>query len=337
VACTRPSIERWIINYFATVSPHFHVLLDAGGFQMAWFWLGCAFVIANAAALSFYFALRLGRRWQVAAWLVSSAVIVLSPFLVPRDARPLRFVACAAAVTLLWKVYDAYHAPALGMELGVRGWVTFLPNWFWFVLRRVPRGRPAGRDWRRVAVEAPLMVGAVALCIGLLRLDWTGLPFALEHVAKVLAFAGAMLLIGQTFAALYRRLVGPAMDPFDNPFMARTPADFWRRWNRPFRDFFDEYVFRPSNRARRPVFATLTVFALSGLMHEYVFGVATGCVQGWQMLFFMVQGCAVAATLRLRPRVSMVPLWWAGTLAFNLVTALLFFRSVDEVIAFYQR
>jgi hypothetical protein len=201
----------------------------------------------------------------------------------------------------------------------------------------VPREQPSGRDWQRVAVEAPLMVGAVALCALLLRLDWSGVPFTLEHAAKVLAFAAAMLLIGQTFAALYRRLGGPATDPFDNPLAARTPAEFWRRWNRPFRDFFDEYVFRPSHGARRPVFATLTVFAVSGLMHEYVFGVATGRVQGWQMLFFMVQGCAVAATLRLRPRASVVPLWWAGTLAFNLVTAWLFFRSVDEVIAFYQR
>ena len=58
-----------------------------------------------------------------------------------------------------------------------------------------------------------------------------------------------------------------------------------------------------ARRAERggPVFATLAVFAVSGLMHEYVFGVATGRVQGWQMLFFMVQGCAAAATLRVRP------------------------------------
>jgi hypothetical protein len=221
--------------------------------------------------------------------------------------------------------------------MGVGKWVAYLPNWFWFVLRRVPRGQPAGRDWRRVAVEAPLMVGAVGLCVQLLRWDWSGVPLALEHAAKILAFAAAMLLIGRTFAALYRRWVGPAMDPIDNPFMARTPAEFWRRWNRPFREFFDEYVFRPSGGTKRPVFATLTVFAVSGLMHEYVFGVATGRVQGWQMLFFLVQGCAAAATMRVRPRGRTAPLWWVGTLAFNLVTALMFFRSVDGVIAFYQR
>ena len=304
---------------------------------MTWFWFGFAFLTANAAALGLYFALRLGRSGRTIAWLLCSGVILLSPSWVPPDARALRFLICVVAVTLLWKVYDAYWEPALATTMGVGGWVAYLPNWFWFVLRRVPRERPAGQDWRRVAVELPLMVAAVALCVGLLRLDWSGVPFALEHTAKVLAFAAAMMLIGRTFAALYRRLIGPATDPIDNPFTARTPAEFWRRWNRPFRDFFDEYVFRPSGGVRRPVFATLAVFAVSGLMHEYVFGVATGQLQGWQMLFFMVQGCAVAATLRIRPTDWAAPLWLAGTLAFNLATAVLFCRSVDGVIQFYQR
>jgi hypothetical protein len=304
---------------------------------MAWLWFGLAFTIANASAFGFHFAIRLSRPWLMVAWLACSGVIVLSPFCVPPHARPLRFLVCVVAVTLLWKVYDAYRAPALAKGMGAAKWLAYLPNWFWFVLKRVPRSRPADRDWRRVAFDAPLMAVAVTLCGWLLRMDWSGLPFALEHVAKVLAFAAAMLLIGRTFAALYRRLVMPATDPIDNPFTAPTPAEFWRRWNRPFRDFFDEYVFRPSGGRRRPVLATLTVFAVSGLVHEYVFGVATGRVQGWQMLFFMIQGCATAATLRVRPRRWAALLWWAGTSAFNLTTALLFFRSVDGVIAFYKR
>ena len=304
---------------------------------MTWFWL--AFMIANAAAIGFYLALGLGVGVRRVGWVMCSCVIVLSPFWIPLDAphaRALRFVIGVVAVTLLFKVYDAYRAPEMARGLGVGRWVAYLPNWFWFVVKRVPRAQPARRDWQRLAIGAPLMVAAVALCILLLKLDWSGVPFALEHVAKVLAFAAAMLSIGQTFAALYRRLAGPAMDPFDNPFLARTPAEFWRRWNRPFRNFFDEYVFRPAGGARRPVVATLSVFAVSGILHEYVFAVAIGRVEGRQMLFFMVQGCAAAATLRLRPRGRTAGLWWAGTVAFNLATALLFCRSVNGVIGFYQ-
>jgi hypothetical protein len=310
---------------------------------MTWLWFAFAFAIANAAAVIFYLALRIRRYARMCAWLACSGVIAISPLWVPIEARALRFLQCVVAVCLVLKLYDAHCDTASASDMGMGRWAAHLPNWFWFMLRRVPRAHNRGKDWRRVAALAPLMVAAVALCWGLLRTDWARVPFALEHVVKTLAFAIAMICIGQTFAALCRQLLGPALDPFGNPMGARTPAEFWRRWNRPFREFFDQYVFRSLCRgrggrgARHPVRATLAVFAVSGLMHEYVFGVATGRVQGWQMLFFMVQGCAAAATLRLRPRGRAAVLSWATTLAFNLATAALFCRSVNEVIAFYQR
>src|SRR5437762_14092518 len=134
---------------------------------MTWFWFGFAFAIANLAALSFYFALRLSTPARMVAWLVCSAVILLSPFCVPRDARALRFLDCVVAITLLWKVYDAYRQPALASSMArstssrqaAGRWAAYLPNWFWFVLRRVPRERPARRDWLRVATVAPVMIG----------------------------------------------------------------------------------------------------------------------------------------------------------------------------------
>jgi hypothetical protein len=304
---------------------------------MMWFWFGIAFLVANASALGFYFALRLRRWGPTVAWLVCCAVVLLSPCLIPLAARPLRFLESVAAVCLVWKLYDAYREPEIAAGMGIGRWMVYLPNWFWFVLRRVPRRRAPGRDWARVTALAPLMVAAVALWLGSLRVDWSRVPFAVEHAVKVCALAVPMMLIGQTAAALYRQLLGPALDPFDNPFAARTPADFWRRWNPAFRDFFDEFIFRPLGGARRPVVATLAVFAVSGVAHEYVFGVATGRVQGWQMLFFMTQGCAAAATLRIRPRGRAVVLWWAGTFVFNLATSVLFCRSVNGVIAFYHR
>src|SRR3954471_6105579 len=146
---------------------------------MTWFWFALAFVLANAAAVFIYFALRLGRRARTVVWVVCSGVIAVSPCLVPREARALRFLDCVAAVCLLWKVYDAHREPALALGIGIGRWVAYLPNWFWFVLRRVPRSRPRRQDWARVASLAPLMLAAVALCWGLLRMDWSGVPF--EH------------------------------------------------------------------------------------------------------------------------------------------------------------
>ena len=142
-----------------------------------------------------------------------------------------------------------------------------------------------------------MMGAAVALCVGLL--NWIGPAhrLCLEHVAKVLALVASMLLIGQTFAALYRRLVGPATNRSIIRFSSASRRNSGGGGTGRFGTFLMSMCFAPPGGRGGPSFATLIVFALSGLIHEYVFGVATGQVQGWQMLFFMVQGCAAAATL----------------------------------------
>jgi D-alanyl-lipoteichoic acid acyltransferase DltB (MBOAT superfamily) len=121
-----------------------------------------------------------------------------------------------------------------------------------------------------------------------------------------------------------------------NPAMARTPADFWRRWNRPAQQFFHEYPFRAAGGAHRPIRGTLWAFVVSGLVHEYVFGIAAGAVQGWQMLFFGLHGLAAVATSRLRPRGWLVLPFVGSTIVFNIVLAVLFFKSVNSVLPFYS-
>ncbi len=78
-------------------------------------------------------------------------------------------------------------------------------------------------------------------------------------------------------------------------------------------------------------------FAVSALVHEYVFGIVLGRVQGYQTVFFMLQGCAAAATLRIRPNGWKAALWVAATLGFNLATAVFFFASVNGMVPFYSR
>ena len=140
---------------------------------------------------------------------------------------------------------------------------------------------------------------------------------------------------GERLRGAYRLLGGTALDPMGNPITARTPAEFWRRWNHPAQQFLHEYAFMPAGGFRRAVRATMVTFGVSGLVHEYVFGIAAGRIQGCQLLFFSLQGCAVAATMRCRPSGRMSVLWIAGTLVFNLATSVLFFQSVDAVLPFY--
>jgi len=58
---------------------------------------------------------------------------------------------------------------------------------------------------------------------------------------------------------------------FDHPYLARTPADFWRRWNISLSTWFRDYVYIPLGGSRRGpgrVAANLMItFLASGLWH----------------------------------------------------------------------
>jgi hypothetical protein len=140
----------------------------------------------------------------------------------------------------------------------------------------------------------------------------------------------------------WRTFVGPARDFMRNPFAARTPADFWRRYNRPVHEFMEQDVFKPASGPRRVrggsrggVGAIVLAFLISAAAHEYVFAVPIGRVQGYQTVFFMVQGLAVAATWRVKPRGWRVYPWVAATFLFNLATSVLFFASMNHVVRIY--
>ena len=58
---------------------------------------------------------------------------------------------------------------------------------------------------------------------------------------------------------------------FDHPYLARTPADFWRRWNISLSTWFRDYVYIPlgGSRATGALWArnVMITFLLSGLWH----------------------------------------------------------------------
>ncbi len=244
-------------------------------------------------------------------------------------------VASLIAITLLVKLYDLFMEPQLARSLSLRSYLAYLINGFWLVLRRKPSRAPVSRDLRQLAGAVPASLFSILLGVGLWQHDWSAVPFALEHALKVSSIVLAVVLIANASAATWRLLGGKALDPMRNPIAAKTPADFWRRWNRPAQQFFNEYVFLPAGGFRRAVRATLATFGISGLVHEYVFGIAVGRIQGCQILFFSLQGFAVVATMSTRPSERMSSLWIAGTLVFNLSTSVLFFQSVDAVLPFY--
>jgi hypothetical protein len=296
-----------------------------------------AAMVALALAGISYRAIALdrGRRSVVLAALV--AMILMSPLLVSIDPPFGRFLASVFAVALVAKLHDL----RIGADLGYRpGWGTFLaslPNLSSLVLRKLDEEpRPGQRQILiRLAGATLRFVAGLLILIVIFRIDWRRFPFVLEHCAKVLAFFLTLVPAAAVGASLLRLLGGRAREPMDNPFASRTPADFWRRYNRPVQQFFYEDLFKPLGGLRSPVRATLLTFVVSAVIHEYVFDIAVGRLQGYQTMFFLLQGCAVAATAGIKPRGRRAIPWIAGTLAFNLATSALFFASLDEVLPFY--
>jgi D-alanyl-lipoteichoic acid acyltransferase DltB (MBOAT superfamily) len=241
------------------------------------------------------------------------------------------------------KLYDARQEEVRGsgnMEWGRDwgGYVAFMMNPF-FLVRNMSGGR--WRGWRaeahgtlRGAME---IVAGTAGTVALFRMDWTEWPFLAEHMAKVVVLYVGLFGVLRVLEGVWRAGGGRAQALMEEPFASRTPADFWRRYNRPMNQFLWKHVFKPTGRVRSAVWATMAVFAVSGVLHEYVFGVAVGRVQGYQMAFFLLQGAAVAATLRAKLRGWRVPAGCAGTLGFNLLSSVLFFGSVQGVVPFYSR
>ena len=302
---------------------------------MNWHSIVLAPTVAVAAALAYYPARRLGGRCRTLAWLASSAVVALSPGLIPLTSKPLRFVGSLLAITLLVKLYDVYMESRLAQCMSIQSYLAYLPNGFWLVLRKEPSRIPLIRDLRRLACASSASLLSVLVGACLWQRDWSAVPFAIEHALKVSSVVLAVVLIGNALAAAYRLLGGRALDPMTNPIAAVTPADFWRRWNRPAQQFLSDYVFKPAGGLHRPVRATLVTFGMSGIVHEYVLGIAAGRIQGCQILFFMLQGTAVAATAHIRPSGRIRPLSIVGTLLFNLTTSVLLFHSVDAILPFY--
>ncbi len=300
--------------------------------------LALAVVLAYGIAAASYLALLLPGRFGRGIVLAVCCPVLFSPLLLPPDRPLFRSFAAVAAVVLVLKLHDLQLDSQRGSRLSLGSFASFLGNPFLLVRRRLANEpRPAASEsFRRLGWGVLGVVVGSILLIGVFNVDWDRYPFLVEHVSKVTAFYIALLSGLGAVTALWRLLGGVAREPMDNPYLARTPADFWRRYNRPMQQFFQEDFFKLVGGLRTPVRATLLVFALSAFLHEYIFGIALGRVQGYQTAFFLLQGVAVVATARVKVRGWRAVPWTVGTLGFNLVSSVLFFASMNGLMPFYS-
>jgi hypothetical protein len=296
-----------------------------------------AFVVPYVIGTAFYPAYAVERRRRM--WILILTVLVLAPLplLVPGDLRWLRFCAVLGTLLIGGKLFDLHQQREPVPD--VAEFLRYLVNPFTAVWRKLdaePRYSALENLQRFAAGFAAYAIGAWLFWI-VYAADVSSWPFVLEHAVKLALFYLALYGGLTALTALVRLCGVRARDPLHNPFIAVTPADFWRRYNRVVGQTLHENVFMRVGGLRRPVRATLITFAWSAALHEYVFGIVLEKIEGYQTAFFMIQGLAVAATLRVRPKGAMQPLAIASTIVFNIATATLFFESADQVLPFWMR
>lgn len=291
------------------------------------------------AAVSAFPGLTLGGRKRAVLLLGLGVPISLSPLWIPLDAPFLRFLAALNATALLVKLHDLHVSASRSLYPGFRTFIAFLPNPFSVVWRRLPEEtRPTLRqNLLRLGQTLWRTALAASIYAWLSRRDWQEAPLVLEHCTKTVSLFLVLIPGSALVATLWRLAGGRAREFMDAPLLATTPAEFWRRYNRPAQQFFYEDVFKWAGMHKSPARAVLATFAVSALVHEYVFGILLGRVQGYQTLFFLLQGLAVVATMRLQPQHWRVWPSIGATWIFNLTTSVLFFASVNGVFPFYSR
>lgn len=298
-------------------------------------WFSVALATASFAAA----APVLVRHWQGVArlivWLAPGVVVALTPCLVPIDSGPWRFLATLWAICLLVKLYDSFHSRDVLTAHSPQFYLTWLPNAFWLVLSRPPASIDSAVDRGRLR-SASMRAGLAFMPVAVFALDWSRWPFQVEHCVKVTAAIVLVVAWAQVGSIVWRLGGGTALDFMANPIGSSTPAEFWRCWNLPAQQLFKHYVFRPCERFRHPLRALIIAFAVSGLIHEYVLGIACGQILGTQLAFFLIQGCATAMTAGLKPKGWMRRVGQVLTIAFNLLVSTLFFQGINEILPFYS-
>jgi hypothetical protein len=294
-----------------------------------------AVATAYGTSALFFPALRAHARVRLVVFVLLTTLVGLTPWMIPAEARIARFIAAVYAGVLVLKMWDLHLGAERSVRLRLAEFLGFLANLASMVHRRTGLERqPTPRD-NAIALFKSLVLFSVALLafILLVRLDWGSTPFLIEHVLKASVFFLGATALFKAVTAVARGLGGYATEPMFRPMLSRSPADFWRRYNRCAGEWLREDLFHPIGGRRHPVLAMLAVFVFSGLIHEYLFAAALGRVQGFQLAFFFVQGAAVALTLRVKPGREVGV---GFTFVFNALTSIPFFASVHGVVPFYE-
>lgn len=310
-------------------------------------WLFLAVFLAYGCAM----AAPLARRWirgragVLAGW-CCVPVVLACPLLIPSASVGVRAASAFASGEIAFKMVDFLRCwGGVDRRIVLREYVRFLVPLPVLAAaypdhkRRLARPDGAWPQLLRIAGGTAGVVAAVLALRLLSGLAPVRSSFALNHVVMLMAFVLAIESLSRAIWGL-ERLAGFDVAPIvRDAYLARTVAEFWRRYNYRIHDWLYRNVFLPGGGRRAPTRSVLLVFLASGVFHELMFVIATSRVTGYQLVFFAVQGPAALASGRLERLARDGGL--AGRVAahgtaigFMAVTSVLFFDGVSMVFPF---
>lgn len=281
------------------------------------------------------------------AWFLPA---VLLPMALPLAIDPqwvyARALATVWAITMAGKAYELLRDRVPDPRM-----LASLPTFcFWLLVppkAALPSDLAAAArvraDGRRRLIRAAVKLPGVAALV-LVHLYWPGLhegPWVEAFWGLWLTWLAVSAFVDVVSGVVMQTGIAVA-EAFDVPPLARSPRDFWgRRWNLVVHDMVLRHVFLPLRGLRRPLWATLWVFVLSGVIHELFVLMALGHPArhtGFMMLFFGLHGLAVMTQLAWdrgpgRRRSMARPLAVALHLGWMTLTSPLFFAPIGEVFA----
>jgi len=167
------------------------------------------------------------------------------------------------------------------------------------------------------------------------RLDWKAHSFWIEHTVKSVACGIWLVHSWDWYRAIWNLAGFRTFEFAKKPYLAYSPAEFWRRYHRQIHRWLYADVYIPLKRLMHPVSALLIVFAISGAAHEYIIDIPVGHFTGYLLLFFILNGLASVITWRLKLCSSFKYVGIALTFIFLIITSVFIFIPVNEGIPFY--
>lgn len=306
-----------------------------------------AVVMAYAYAVAVFPLLRVPTKVGRLLGVCAASLQLAFAFLIGADRMVLRGIAEFIGVDLLFKMidYGRQFPSREGSATSFQAYLRCLPPFpvlavvFGDREKRLPAGPPLARELAIVCLTGCIIVGMFpavefASSIGALRAC-----FPLNHAVKLAMFL-VMIEAMSRFAWGLERLAGYNISPLiDKCYLATTPGEFWRRYNKRVGKWLYLNVFVPSGGRRAPIRGVFATFFVSAVLHEVAFAIATSRFTGYQFTFFILQAPAVAVSGWFQPMIdragpALRTVARCVTILWFYVTSVFFFEGVNRIFPF---